>query len=89
MVGDIRSDGSDLPSVPHIYVALGQFAPVNAVLFFRSRAGAQYLGDAVRREVEKVDPNVPVHSVSGMDQIIARSLAIADSLWSFSASSRL
>ncbi|MGC1386186.1 MAG: ABC transporter permease [Candidatus Acidiferrales bacterium] len=75
VVGDIRSDGSDLPSVPHIYVALGQFAPVNAVLFFRSRAGAQYLGDAVRREVEKVDPNVPVHSVSGMDQIIARSLA--------------
>ncbi|MGD0306472.1 MAG: ABC transporter permease [Candidatus Acidiferrales bacterium] len=75
VVGDIRSDGSDQPSVPHIYVAMGQFAPVNAVVFFRSREGAQYLGDAVRREVAQVDPNVPVHSISGMDEIIARSMA--------------
>jgi hypothetical protein len=26
--GDIKSDGFEAPSVPHIYVALGQFAPV-------------------------------------------------------------
>jgi putative ABC transport system permease protein len=75
VVGDIRSDGSDSPNVPHIYVALGQFAPQNAVVFFRSREGTQYLGEAVRREVEKVDPNVPVHSISGMDEIISRSMA--------------
>jgi putative ABC transport system permease protein len=29
----------------------------------------------VRHEVEAVDPNVPVHSISSMDQIIARSVA--------------
>jgi len=33
VVGDIKSDGFEAPSVPHIYVALGQFAPVNAVVF--------------------------------------------------------
>ncbi|MGC1768977.1 MAG: FtsX-like permease family protein, partial [Candidatus Acidiferrales bacterium] len=33
------------------------------------------LGEAVRKEVEKLDPNVPVHSISTMDKIIARSLA--------------
>jgi putative ABC transport system permease protein len=75
VVGDIRSDGSDQPSVPHIYVAMGQFAPVNAVVFFRSHVAAEYLGDAVRREVAQVDPNVPVHSINGMDEIIARSMA--------------
>jgi putative ABC transport system permease protein len=75
VVGDIKSDGFEAPSVPHIYVALGQFAPINAVVFLRSRSGVEHLGDAVRREVEKVDPNVPVHSISSMDQIIARSMA--------------
>ena len=55
VVGDIRSDGSELPSVPHIYVAMGQFAPVNAVVFFRSRESAESLGEAVRREVAQVE----------------------------------
>jgi len=54
---------------------LGQFAPVNAVVFLRSRDGVERLGEAVRQEVEKVDPNVPVHGISSMDQIIARSVA--------------
>ena len=75
VVGDIKSDGFEAPSVPHIYVALGQFAPVNAVVFLRSREGVENLGEAVRHEVESVDPNVPVHSISSMDQIIARSVA--------------
>jgi predicted permease len=75
VAGDIRSDGFEAPSVPHIYVALGQFAPVNAVVFLRSRGDVEHLGEAVRHEVENVDPNVPVHSISSMDQIIARSVA--------------
>ena len=75
VAGDIKSDGFEAPSVPHIYVALGQFAPVNAVVFLRSRLDAEQLGQAVRREVESVDLNVPVHSISAMDQIIARSVA--------------
>jgi putative ABC transport system permease protein len=75
VVGDIKSDGFEAPSVPHIYVALGQFAPVNAVVFLRSKGDVEHLGEAVRHEVENVDPNVPVHSISSMDQIIARSVA--------------
>jgi predicted permease len=75
VVGDIKSDGFEAPSVPHIYVALGQFAPVNAVVFLRSRGDVEPLGEAVRHEVESIDPNVPVHSISSMNQIIARSIA--------------
>jgi predicted permease len=75
VVGDIKSDGFEAPSVPHIYVAMGQFAPINAVLFFRSRSDAERLGEAVRHVVQGMDPNVAVHSVSTMDQIIARSVA--------------
>jgi predicted permease len=75
VAGDIKSDGFEAPSVPHIYVSLGQFAPVNAVVFLRSKADVKYLGEAVRHEVESVDPNVPVHSVSSMNDIIARSVA--------------
>jgi putative ABC transport system permease protein len=75
IVGDIKSDGFEAASVPHIYVPLGQFAPINAVIFLRSLEDAEHLGEAVRQEVEKVDANVPVHSISSMDQIIARSMA--------------
>jgi predicted permease len=75
VAGDIKSDGFEAPSVPHIYVALGQFAPVNAVVFLRSRGDVEHLGEAVRREVEDINPNVPVHSISSMNQIIARSVA--------------
>lgn len=75
VVGDIKSDGFEAPTVPHIYVSLGQFAPVNAVIFLRSRGDAGQLGEAVRKTVESIDPNVPVHSISSMDQIITRSVA--------------
>jgi predicted permease len=75
VAGDIKSDGFEAPSVPHIYVALGQFAPVNAVVFLRSRIDAEHLGEAVRREVESITTDIPVHSISSMDRIIARSVA--------------
>ncbi len=75
VVGDIKSDGFAEASVPHIYVAMGQFAPINAVLFLRGRGDAQSLGEAVRQVVGSMDANVAVHSVSTMDQIIARSVA--------------
>lgn len=76
VVGDIKSDGFEAPSVPHIYVPLGQFAPVNAVVFLRSKGNdVERLGEAVRHEVESLDRNVPVHSISSMNQIIARSVA--------------
>lgn len=75
VAGDIRSDGFESPTVPHIYVPLGQFAPVNAVVFLRSPLEAEKLGEAVRHEVESVNPNVPVHSISSMDDIIAKSVA--------------
>jgi len=75
VVGDIKSDGFESPNVPHIYVPLGQFAPVNAVVFLRSKVGVENLGEAVRHEVEQVDPHLPVHSISTMDQVISRSMA--------------
>jgi predicted permease len=76
IAGDIKSDGFESPSVPHIYVPLGQFAPVNAVVFLRSKAAdVERLGEAVRHEVEAIDSTVPVHSISSMDQIISRSVA--------------
>ena len=77
VVGDIKSDGFDAPSVPHIYKKLRwvSFAPINAVLFLRSRSDAEPLGEAVRGVVQSLDSNVAVHSISSMDQIIARSVA--------------
>ena len=41
VVGDIKSDGFEAPNVPHIYVPLGQFAPLNAVVFLRARVACK------------------------------------------------
>ena len=43
---------------PVVISALGQFAPVNAVVFCGAGNDAEHLGEAVRHEVESVDPNV-------------------------------
>jgi putative ABC transport system permease protein len=76
VAGNIKSDGYEAPSVPHIYVSLGQFAPVNAVVFLRSRnVTTARLGDAVRNVVESLTPDVPVHSIITMDQLVKRSMA--------------
>ena len=83
-----KSDGFEAPSVPHIYVALGQFAPVNAVVFFGQREAMWNIsGRKCAAWWKSITPNVPVHSISSMDQISSPE-SVADrrllsSFWAF------
>ena len=75
VVGDIRSDGFDAPTAPHIYVPAYQSPPYASVIFLRTRTNPGTLGDQIRNEVQSIDSNLPLYSVRTMDQVIERSMA--------------
>jgi len=75
VVGDIKSDGFDLASAPHIYLPLYQFAGYASVVYLRSGGDPASLGAAIRREVQAVDPTIPVFGVQTMDDVVSKYLA--------------
>jgi predicted permease len=75
VVGDIRSDGFDAASVPHIYLSEPQAPAYGSVVYLRTATDPGKLGEAIRREVQAVDPGVPVFAIRTMDDVVARTLA--------------
>jgi predicted permease len=75
VVGNIKSDGFDAASAPHIYRAVYQLPPYGAVVYLRTTADPGLLGEAVRGEVQHVDPTIPVFGVRTMDFIVSAFLA--------------
>jgi putative ABC transport system permease protein len=75
VVGDIKSDGFDAPTAPHIYLPVRQAPGYASVIYLRSAGNPESLGEAIRQEVQSLDPNIPVFSVRTMDEVIARSMA--------------
>jgi predicted permease len=75
VVGDIRSDGFDAASVPHIYLSEPQAPAYGSVVYLRTAGDPGTLGEAIRREVQAVDSSVPVFGIRTMDDVVARTLA--------------
>ncbi len=75
VVGDVKTDSLELQEAPHIYLSDFQAPAYNSVIYVRTSGDPGTLGDAIRHEVEAVDPNVPVYAVRTMEDVIARSMA--------------
>ena len=75
VVGDIKTDGIDAAGTPHIYLSEPQAPSYNAVVYLRTSADPGVLGEAIRREIQAVDPTIPVFGIQTMDEVVARSLA--------------
>ena len=75
VVGDVKTDSLELEEAPHIYLSDFQAPAYNSVIYLRTAGDPGTLGDAIRPEVEAVDPNVPVYAVRTMEDVIARSMA--------------
>jgi predicted permease len=75
VAGDIKSDGFETPTAPHIYLSAYQGPPYASVLFLRTHSNLGTLGDRIRSEVQSVDSNLPLFSVRTMDEVVARSMA--------------
>jgi len=75
VVGDIRSDGFDTASAPCIYLSEPQAPPYGSVVYLRTAGDPGTLGEAIRREVQAVDPGLPVFGIRTMDEVVAKNLA--------------
>jgi predicted permease len=75
VVGDIKTDGLDAATAPRIYLPVNQAPNYGIVVYLRTNADPGTLGNNVRREVQSVDPTIPVFSVRTMDELVAKYLA--------------
>jgi putative ABC transport system permease protein len=75
VIKDIKHYGLDSDRVPHIYVSIYQFPAKNMNVVMRTSLPASTLEPQVRREIQAVDPNLPVFDVKSMDDVIGVSLA--------------
>ena len=75
VVGNVKSDSLETQAVPHIYLSHFQSPRYSAVIYARTAGDPGTIGDAIRREVQAVDPDVPVYAVRSMEEVVARSMA--------------
>jgi ABC-type lipoprotein release transport system permease subunit len=78
VIKDINSDGLDQSGSPHIYRPIYQFPGSRALsksVTVRTSLSATSLEPQIRREIQAVDPNLPVFNVRTMNEVIDGSLA--------------
>lgn len=75
VVGNLKSDGFDAASAPHLYRPLYQAPPYDGVVYLRTSMDPGTLGDSVRAAIQQVDPTIPVFNVRPMDVIVSTFLA--------------
>jgi predicted permease len=75
VVGNIKSAGFDSADAPHVYVPEYQTPTYASVVYLRTTGDPVSLGAAVRREVQEVDPSIPVFNVQTMDDVVSKYMA--------------
>jgi len=75
VVGDIRHFGLDIEPKPEMYVPFAQEPYFTTIYLVRSNQDLRSLLPAIRREVDAIDPAVPLANVRTFENIIADSVA--------------
>ncbi len=75
VVGDIKTDGLDAGSIPHVYFPIYQQSGLAMTVFLRTSSNPANLGEALRREIQNVDRDLPVFGIQTMEQVLASSIA--------------
>ncbi|HEV2830123.1 MAG TPA: ABC transporter permease [Pyrinomonadaceae bacterium] len=75
VVGNIKTDGFDKPDQPHIYLPILQMPGYSMAVYVRTEGNPAGLAQALRQEVQAVDPNLPLFGEQTMETLVATSLA--------------
>src|SRR5215212_9709909 len=75
VVGDIKTEGFDRPEQPHLYFSMLQNVGYAMAVYLRADGDPAGLTQALRREVQAVDPNLPVFGERTMEDVVSASLA--------------
>jgi len=76
IVEDTRASGIDSEILPYIYVPFVQFSPSEFAIVVKTSSEPSGIAAAVKREVWRIDPTLPVTHVMTMKQLVADSIAI-------------
>ena len=74
VVGDIKTDGFDVPEKPHVYLAMLQNLGYAMALYVKTEGNPGSLTQALREQVQAVDPDLPVFGEKTMDDIVTSSM---------------
>jgi predicted permease len=75
VVGDIKTEGFDQPDQPHLYLPALQNPSYAMAVYLRADGDPKSLTQALRQQVQSVDPNLPVFGERTMEDVAAASLA--------------
>jgi predicted permease len=80
IVRDIKNDGLDAATVPHIYTPMyqnadGAFAEREIIVVLRTSLPAAVLEPRIRHEIQSIDASLPVFNIISMNNAIDASLA--------------
>jgi predicted permease len=75
VVKNIKHDTLDIDGVPHIYVSLYQRPGRAMNVAVRTSLSASFLEPQIRREIQAVDPGLPLFGIHSMNEVIDASLA--------------
>jgi len=75
VVGSVKSQGIEAPDIPHLYFSAYQRSNVALTVFLRTAAPPQAMVDALRREIQSADPDLPVFGVRSMESVVEQALA--------------
>jgi putative ABC transport system permease protein len=75
VVGDIRHFGLDIEPKPEMYVPFAQAPYFTTIYVVRSNQDLRGLLPAIRREIQAIDPAVPLANVRTFEDIVADSVA--------------
>ncbi|HXD34187.1 MAG TPA: ABC transporter permease [Pyrinomonadaceae bacterium] len=77
VVGDVKHFGLDLPDAPGLYMPYTQINPWKRWMTFvaRTQADPNTMGQAIKQQIWKVDPQLPVTKAQTMNEVAASSFA--------------
>jgi putative ABC transport system permease protein len=75
LVGDMRHRGLDLDPKPEYYTAHNQTPYRGMILAVRSAQDPRSLTTAIRREISRLDPDLPAANVRTLEQVTSDSIA--------------
>jgi predicted permease len=75
VVGNIKTDGFDQPDQPHIYLPILQLPGYSMAVYLRTEGNPAGLAQALRQQVQAVDPNLPLFGEQTMETLVSASLA--------------
>jgi putative ABC transport system permease protein len=75
VVGDVRHFGLDIDPKPEMYVPFAQDPYFTTIYVVRSNQDPRGLLPAIRREIQAIDPAVPLANIRTFEEVIADSVA--------------